>query len=343
MDPESQRKAEWNFVSKTDLIQMLVDKHSGLIKQHTTELEDHRKTAERLERDVERFLKERNKVNEKVAELKTFRDEIHANVRRARVQFFTQIQAASELQQVPENIGLLKKHIGDMEWKLQTEAIKLDEEKTYMDEIRKTVNRLRDATKVQQEKLGIKEEIEARVEEIGKNLANAREVHEKMMELAILAQDRHQRYIEGNIPLQESQRKVPWLKHRIDLHKQSLEYYTGELDRLRSAPEKVEPKTGDKPKKGKGSKEGKGRGKGKKPAPPPKEKAAAAPKEKASNTPKEKAAATPKEKASTTPKEKAAAPPKEDSAPPPKEKAPSKDTKEGPAPAPADTKEGGAK
>ena len=177
----------------------------------------------------------RDALNARVSVFKTLRNETRASVKR-------KLEEIKQLRQKLRNLGVkrprqdyvaLKKQKEEIEWKIQTTSLTLDEERPLVER----VNQLQTQLEIYEQMNDVRKKIaelqgqidslntEAKTfhEQLSELAPMSQELHEKMMEtigkakeLAAEADSYHQKFVEGRLKAQESHKECVDLQKRLE-------------------------------------------------------------------------------------------------------------------------------
>jgi len=286
-------------ISRRDVIQALVRKHESLVQAMTKERDEKAARLKQLEQALSAARKARDKDNSGVSKLKVRRNTVQKETRSLRNQFFSLLEKAAELDKSTQELSKYRKLIEDMDWKIQTEAVTVQQEKGFLDEIRSAMVKVSQANLASQKKLGIDSKVTELGLAIGSKSAEAQNYHDEMLALAGKADEQHASVVGMEKEAGPLRGRVTWLKHRVENHRESAKYWRDRARMLEKeaakAPtdKKLAPPKADKPKEKKPAAKAQPKGKPKDaPKGKPKDKPKDAPKE----TPEGEPQAQPKDK-----------------------------------------------
>lgn len=223
-------------ISRSEVMLLLAQKHRLL----ASSLEEEKKHLDSLcskwGPELSSALKDREVLNKQVKELKEKRSRLYVEVRALREQFFALLEKAEELEGAEDISRRLRKEINEVDWRIQTEAITIQQEKEFLSTIKHKMEAISQANLEYQKKAGVEERVRAIADSIGKRTAEAEESHNMLLKKAEESDVAHVRVRELEPVLGPSLRRSEWLGHRIQLHKESAEYWEDRAKR--------EPKTG---------------------------------------------------------------------------------------------------
>ncbi|MEA3560073.1 MAG: hypothetical protein U9R75_12540, partial [Candidatus Thermoplasmatota archaeon] len=215
--------------TRKEIVEALVKKHNDMQSRYKIELEDKSRKPEELT-DVKKEEKViRDSVNEEVQKLKGKRKTLRDRNKELRSEFFDLLNKEEKVRHHQKEINMYSQFSKDLEWKLETEAITIENERRLLDELRETMNKMRAISD------GLTpEEIKTRLSEIqedmGSNLIRIEEYHRAMLDKVEESQTHHEKFIDARKQIREKEGREGWLKRRIELHKEMETFWMGQRE-----------------------------------------------------------------------------------------------------------------
>lgn len=214
-----------NF-NRTKLIQKLVKKHKNSLKSLKSELEEKNKLQSDTKRVKEEALNKRNELNKDVEQLKEKRKNYYKEVNNHRRKFFILMEKLDDIEQLSSTIVGYRKQLEDMDWKIQTSALSINDERKMIDQIKYIYDQITIANKESQQKLGIEKDLREITKNIGNNLMNAQQTHELLIKKAEEAELHHKNFIENSKNFSELSIQINRINRKIVRSKESFEYWS---------------------------------------------------------------------------------------------------------------------
>jgi len=215
--------------TRKQVVESLVLKHHGLVERYGKEMDElDIRPPEIVEaKEDERSI--RDNINEEVQTLKSKRKELRDQNKKLRSEFFDLLDKEERLKGHKKEVEMYSNFSKDLEWKLETEAITIDNERRLLDELRETIEKMRSITDGY-----TPEEIKSRLneiqEEIGSNLMRIEELHSSLLEKVEQSNVHHEKFVDANRQIRERESRRGWLKRRIELHKEMETFWGSQMD-----------------------------------------------------------------------------------------------------------------
>lgn len=210
---------------RNKLIQKLVEKHKSGLKSFKSELGEKNKLHSDSKIEKEEAFKNRNTLNKEVELLKEQRKSFYKEVNNHRRQFFILMEKLDDIEKLSNTIVGYRKNLEDMDWKIQTSALSIEDERRMIDQMKHIYGQITVANKESQQKLGIETDLGKLTNDIGINLTKAQETHELLIKKAEEAELYHDKFIETSKSLSELSFQINRINRKISRHKESLEYW----------------------------------------------------------------------------------------------------------------------
>jgi len=162
-------------------------------KGHVEKRDKLNEKTKKLRQEIHEFKNERDNLNEKVKNLKQQRDEARAKIRAHIEEIKTHNQKIAELKKKTSRVSRrdLQKEFDDIEWKIQTTPLDMQEEKRLMERVKQLETQLSVYKKIGQHVI--------KISELRKELesfeANADAAHQELTEIAERSQGIHAKMI----------------------------------------------------------------------------------------------------------------------------------------------------
>jgi len=225
--PEQLR--DLDMLTRKQVVEGLVEKHKGLVERYGKEIDElDIKPPEIVEaKEDERSI--RDNINEEVQTLKSKRKELRDKNKKLRSEFFDLLEKEERLKGHQKEVEMYSNFSKDLEWKLETEAITIDNERRLLDELRETIEKMRSITDGYTPE-EIKERLNEIQEEIGSNLMRIEEFHSSLLEKVEQSNVHHEKFVDANRQIRERESRRGWLKRRIELHKEMETFWGSQMD-----------------------------------------------------------------------------------------------------------------
>lgn len=212
--------------NRTKLIQSLVEKHKSALKMLKKEFNEKNKQQQKNKSEKEEALNKRNTLNKEVEQLKEKRKSYYKEVNNLRRKFFILMEKLDDIEKLSKTIVEYRKQLEDMDWKIQTSALSIDDERRMIEQMKHIYEQITIANKESQKKLGIEKELSKITRDIGNLLTKAQETHENLLEKAKEAESYHNKFIEISKKISEQNIQINRINRKIARHKESLEYWS---------------------------------------------------------------------------------------------------------------------
>jgi uncharacterized coiled-coil DUF342 family protein len=223
----------------------LIKKHSERIASMKTELELSQKKAQELKPKVEETRVKRDELNKLVHDLKEERDTILKEIRNQKRTFFNMIDQIENMPSEKDQMARHKKQLSELDWKLQTEGITIDDERRIMAEIKGVLDKVNSISRKEQEKMGMEKGVEDTTKKVADLFSKMNSAHERMLTTVNSADKIHAEYVTLFEDYSNCLKNLRWLPHRIELSQETLKYW---MERLQGKhePKKLSPEEAQK-------------------------------------------------------------------------------------------------
>ncbi|MEM3342232.1 MAG: hypothetical protein QW728_06025 [Thermoplasmata archaeon] len=230
-------------LTREKLILGMIKKHSDKITQMKNDLERSKLRAEELKPLVEEVRRKRDELNKKVYGLKEERDKMLKEIRTLKRNFFNMIDTLENIPDQKDSMKKYKEELSELDFKLQTEGITIEDERRIMGEIKNVLQKINSISRVEQEKKGMQKNVEELTLEIAKLFGQMQKTHEDMLQAAQLADAAHNEYQKLFEEYANCLKDLKWVPHRIELSQETLKYW---MERLqgKNEPKKLGAVTG---------------------------------------------------------------------------------------------------
>lgn len=217
---------------RTDVIEQLIQKHRSMVETFSKEKEDLGVVGQLPEEESDEEKARRDEVNRAVQTLKAERGSLRERNKTISKELFELLDKQERLKDRSKEISGLQRYVSDLEWKIETEDIKIEQERKHLDEIKATMRKLREITdgftpdEIIQRTTDIQEEID-------QNLLRMEEAHRAMLERVEESNLHHGKYIDAQKKARELEAKKQWLTRRVELHTEMGKFWEGQLDNTR--------------------------------------------------------------------------------------------------------------
>jgi len=217
------------LLSRQEVVQGLIVKHNDLIARYTAEIEGGVGPGDEVTSSLESARDQRDSLNAKVHELKENRNLLKQKNRELRKEFLRLIRIEEALKDKAREISAITDFIDRQEYKLQTEGVDLETERRLMKDIRDSMEELRSISGgyLPQD---VESDMTNLTDSIKENFNSIEDLHNTLIKLAEESQVHHQRFMEENKKVRESESRKAWLGRRITLHEEMRKFWEGQLE-----------------------------------------------------------------------------------------------------------------
>jgi len=237
-------------MTRHQVMLLLARKHDIL----ASALEDEKNVLDALVKKyrplLDRALSERDRCNALVRELKEKRRQLYVEIRVLREQFFSLLEKAEELEGAADRARKLKKEVENLDRRIETDAITLLQERDFIDQIRQKMEIASRENVEYQKKEGVEKRVKDLALTIGQRFGEAEAVHKEFLNNVEKSDVAHADVKRLEPFIGPASRRSDWLSNRIQLHRESKEYWE---ERCRREVEALDDKKGKKPSQDGGS------------------------------------------------------------------------------------------
>jgi len=214
-------------LTREQMVQLIIRRHELTIRALLDKIKENNKFISENQDMMEEERKKRDKLNSAVSELKEKRQSAQSETKKLREELFSLLERDTDVDKITKELDVYKRHMEDVDWKLQTTAITLDRERELMEEIRQSMKKITELSKDIQAKQGIFEKVKDISGKIDGGFASAQDFHVSMLELVSQAEGHHSKWAEVKREVSDRQRQNSWMEHRMKMHSENLTYWQG--------------------------------------------------------------------------------------------------------------------
>jgi len=210
-------------------MEQIIQKHRSMVETFSKEKEGLEQVGQLPEEESDEEKARRDEVNKAVQTLKAERGSLRVRNKALSKELFELLDKMDRLKDRSSEISSLQRYVSDLEWKIETEDIKIEQERKHLDEIKATMRKLREITdgytpdEMMQRTTDIQEEID-------QNLLRMEEAHRAMLEKVDESNLHHGKFIDAQKKARELEARRQWLTRRVELHTEMGKFWEGQLD-----------------------------------------------------------------------------------------------------------------
>jgi uncharacterized coiled-coil DUF342 family protein len=218
--------------SRVEMVAKMVKKHMDMVSKYSDELKALMEPPKEVKEESTEEKTIRDKINDEVAKLKDGRTRLKEENKSLRSEFFDLIRKEEKVKDHESDVKMHQDFMEQLEWKLSTEAIDIKTERRLLDQLKSTMNELRSLTDglTPDE---IKEKLTAIQEKIGENLTSIEDLHSQMLEKVSQSNVHHEKFIDAQKKVRETESRKGWLERRIKLHEEMKIFWEGQTDQAK--------------------------------------------------------------------------------------------------------------
>jgi len=216
-----------NIWDETALVSAVISKHRRLLDAYRSEFETLDPKVSELKGQSGEERGERNKINERVAELKDKRQILYHQAKQLRIEMFDLINASQSARKHEQEMTRLQKDIETLDWKLQTTVMGIRKEREIVEKIKKLSKRVDEINEIRSGDGTdtADETIKHMSAEIGTMIEDADKCHNEIVSIADQSQEHHESFVGYAEQLKEVRGRHIWLKNRIDSHVAAVDHW----------------------------------------------------------------------------------------------------------------------
>ncbi len=214
--------------TRESVAKQLVEKHEKALEVTREEFERYFALESELDKSAESYKKERDKLNEKVQNLKDQRHNYYSESKELRSEFMTNLDKKKSMSNIPLEVLILTKHIDQLEWEIQTEAVNLDEEKKLVKQIQDNIDKLHNYANMYQEQEEVSKAVKILTSKLRRKLRSAGQVHQKMLSAVSKSDDHHKKFVDAVIKLRDARAKRVGFQREVEKHTNAIKHWQKE-------------------------------------------------------------------------------------------------------------------
>jgi len=219
----SENIAIWDEVG---LVNAVIEKHKRFLGGYTSDFVDIDFHVSELKESSSGEKRERDEINERVAELKEKRQLLYHQIKQSRIEMFDLININRDVRKNEQEMAQLQKEIEALDWRLQTTVMGIQKEREIVEKIKKLSAQIEEVDDVRpSDETG--EQIKQLSTKIKEMTEGADGCHNELVAIADKSQEHHGSFIEYAEQLKGTRGRHIWLQNRIKSHESAISYWEG--------------------------------------------------------------------------------------------------------------------
>ena len=214
-------------LTREQLTQLIIKRHEMTVRTLLDKIKENNKFITENQSELDEQKRKRDKLNAAVAEIKDQRQGAQLGTKKLREELFSLLEKDTDIVKITRELDVYKRHMEDVDWKLQTTAITLERERELVEEIRQDMKKIRALSTDIQSRQGISDKVNDISSKLDTGFASAQTFHEAMLEMVTQAEGHHSRWVELRRGISDRIRQNSWLEHRMKMHADNLNYWVG--------------------------------------------------------------------------------------------------------------------
>jgi len=221
----SENIAIWD---ETGLINAVIAKHRQFLDTYGGEFVELDSQVSKLKESSSGEKRERDEINEHVAELKEKRQLLYHQTKQLRIEMFDLININRDVQKNAQEMARLQKEVEALDWRLQTTVMGIQKEREIVEKIKKLSVQIEEIDDVKPaDEIG--GQIKQRSTQIKEMMEDADGCHKELVSIADKSQEHHGSFVGYVEQLKGTRGRHIWLQSRIKSHANAIEYWDGRL------------------------------------------------------------------------------------------------------------------
>ena len=212
-------------ITREEVSRQLMAKHDRALAVIREEFEKYSKLEGELDKAAETYRKARDKFNEQVQSLKGSRQEYYQASRKLRNDFFSHAKKKKSMEDIPMEVLILTKQIDQFEWEIQTEAVKIDEEKKLVKNIKDNLVKIQEYANKYKEFEDVSKALNKLTTELNIKLAMAEKKHDEMLAAVKHSDEQHEHFVEAVMKLRDVRAKRVGFQRDLEKHTKAHEHW----------------------------------------------------------------------------------------------------------------------
>jgi len=222
---------------ETGLINAVIAKHRQFLDTYKGEFVDIDSQVSKLKESSSGEKRERDLINEHVAELKEKRQLLYHQTKQLRIEMFDLINLNRDVQKNAQEMARLQKEVEALDWRLQTTVMGIQKEREIVEKIKKLSAQIEEIDDVKPAD-ETSEQIEQRSTQIKGMMEEADGCHKELVSIADESQEHHGSFVGYVEQLKGTRGRHIWLQSRIKSHANAILYWDGRLGELAAGGDK---------------------------------------------------------------------------------------------------------
>jgi len=214
-------------LTRAQLTQIIIKRHEMTVRMLLDKIKENHKFIAENQSELDEQKRKRDKLNSAVAEIKDKRQGAQSDTKKLREELFSLLEKDTDIVKITRELDVYKRHMEDVDWKLQTTAITLERERELVEEIRQDMKKIRALSTDIQSRQGISDKVNDISSKLDTGFASVQTFHEAMLEMVTQAEGHHSRWVELRRGISDRLRQNSWLEHRMKMHADNLNYWAG--------------------------------------------------------------------------------------------------------------------
>ncbi len=220
------------IVGETELINTIIEKHRQFLETYNSEFGSLDPTVSELKGLSSDEKRERDEINEHVAELKEKRQVLYHQAKQLRIEMFDLINVNQDAQKHEQEMRLLQKEVEALDWKLQTTVMGIQKEREIVDKIKTLSARIDEIREETGPVTESDEQVKQFSTQIKEMMEGAEECHKAIVSVADQSQEHHGSFVGYIEQLKGVRGRHIWLQSRIKSHGTALEHWENKLKKI---------------------------------------------------------------------------------------------------------------
>jgi len=208
------------------LVNAVIAKHKQFLETYKGEFADIDSNVSKLEESSSEEKRERDEINERVAELKEKRQLLYHQMKQSRIEMFDLININRDVRKNEQEMAQLQKEIEALDWRLQTTVMGIRKEREIVEKIKKLSAQIEVVDDV-----GPADETGERIKQLSTQIKEMTEeadgCHNELVFIADKSQEHHGSFVEYAEQLKGTRGRHIWLQSRIKSHEGAVSYWEG--------------------------------------------------------------------------------------------------------------------
>ena len=208
------------------LVNAVIAKHKQFLETYQSEFVDIDSNVSKLKESSSEEKRERDEINERVAELKEKRQLLYHLIKQSRIEMFDLININRDVRKNEQEMAQLQKEIEALDWRLQTTVMGIQKEREIVEKIKKLSAQIEEVDDV-----GPADETSEQIKQLSTQIKEMTEeadgYHNELVFIADKSQEHHGSFVEYAEKLKGTRGRHIWLQSRIKSHESAVSYWEG--------------------------------------------------------------------------------------------------------------------